>query len=284
MLVAKYLSELNSTLKKIWKSDAKIGFVPTMGALHEGHLALLMKAKELCDYVVCSIFVNPMQFNNETDFLKYPKSISQDLHLLKSLKCDLTFVPELSEMFPHKPIVELNFGYLDSILEGKFRPGHFSGVGIVLTKLFHLIKPHIAFFGLKDIQQCVIVKQLVNDLNFDIQLYFVPTVREPDGLALSSRNKRLSPYARKIAPEIYKSLKLAEDILLKTKSISLAKDSAVRYLAKNNEIKLEYMEFVDLESFKILENEPTSNVAICIACYIEQVRLIDNLILHLNMT
>ena len=181
-----------------------------MGALHEGHLELIKKAKESTDVVVVSIYVNPIQFNNPTDFEKYPKTLDKDLEILDKIGIDFVFSPENGEMYPSKPALKLSFGLLEDVLEGAFRPGHFNGVGIVVSKLLNIVKPDVAFFGQKDLQQVAVVKRLVSDLSFETRIQVVATVREPNGLALSSRNQRLNERERAAAQILSKSLFLSK--------------------------------------------------------------------------
>src|SRR5215813_15506989 len=170
-----------------------IAFVPTMGFLHEGHLSLVREGKRRCDVVVVSIFVNPIQFNQQSDFAKYPKNFEQDRQMLEALGADALFYPEASEMYPDGFQTAVEVAQVSQPLCGAFRPGHFRGVATVVAKLFNITKPHVALFGEKDFQQCVVIKRMVKDLNFDLEILAMPTVREPDGLAMSSRNARLSP-------------------------------------------------------------------------------------------
>jgi pantoate--beta-alanine ligase len=257
----------------------KIGFVPTMGALHEGHLALIKKAKEENEITVCSIFVNPTQFNNPEDLKKYPRTLSKDVAMLESVECDLLFVPIASEMYAAKTVMKFNFGYLENILEGKFRPGHFNGVGVIVAKLFNIVKPNNAYFGQKDIQQVAVVKTMVDYLNFDLNLKVCETIREKDGLAMSSRNRRLSEKGREIAPKIYESLEMAKNLLISGKSILETKSEIEKFYSKNAEITLEYFEIADADTLEILDVEIKPNkTALVVAAYLEEVRLIDNLV------
>jgi len=257
----------------------KIGFVPTMGALHEGHLALIKKAKEENEITVCSIFVNPTQFNNPEDLKKYPRTLSKDVAMLESVECDLLFVPIASEMYAAKTVMKFDFGYLENILEGKFRPGHFNGVGVIVAKLFNIVKPNNAYFGQKDIQQVAVVKTMVDYLNFDLNLKVCETIREKDGLAMSSRNRRLSEKGREIAPKIYESLEMAKNLLISGKSILETKSEIEKFYSKNAEITLEYFEIADADTLEILDVEIKPNkTALVVAAYLEEVRLIDNLV------
>jgi pantoate--beta-alanine ligase len=183
----------------IFKENKQLGFVPTMGALHQGHLDLVAKSIESMDFTVVSIFVNPTQFNSSEDFQKYPQTLEADLALLESAGVDFVFVPTVASLYPQPSHLRFDFGSLEQVLEGEFRPGHFNGVGLVVAKLFHLIQPTRAFFGQKDLQQVAIIKRLVQDLSFGLSIEVVPTRREKDGLAMSSRNMRLNPEERQQA-------------------------------------------------------------------------------------
>lgn len=269
---------LNSDLL-IFRNDRKtIGLVPTMGALHIGHLELVKKAKESTDVVVVSIYVNPTQFNNPADFEKYPKTLDKDLEILDKIGVDIVFTPENQEIYPSNPKLRLNFGLLEEVLEGAFRPGHFNGVGIVVSKLLNIVKPDVAFFGQKDLQQVAIIKRLVSDLSFDVKIDVVRTVREADGLAFSSRNMRLNPDERMAALVLSKALFFAKSELLRGVDWLTVKNQAVQLFESEPLCRLEYFELVDPNTFKILESfDPRDLSSICTAAYVGEVRLIDNL-------
>jgi pantoate--beta-alanine ligase len=265
-------------LLSLTKSQKTVGLVPTMGALHEGHLELVRNAKENSDVVIVSIFVNPTQFNNPDDFAKYPKTLDKDLDLLKNIGVDAVFVPENQEVYPESPMIKIDFGDLERVLEGAFRPGHFNGVGIVVSKLLNIVKPHKAFFGQKDLQQVAVIKRLVKDLSFDVEIIVVPTVREASGLALSSRNLRLSPEQREIALVLFKSLSFAKTELLKGEQWLNVKSEIQNQFKHTPEVELEYFELVDSEKMKVLDGLQEGNpISICIAAYVGEVRLIDNI-------
>lgn len=269
-------------LKKYFENQAKnikIGFVPTMGALHEGHLNLVQQAKKENDVVVCSIFVNPTQFNNLTDLEKYPRTAAEDIRLLESVACDVLFMPEVATIYPEKVRTTLHFGDLESVWEGKFRAGHFNGVGLVVAKLFHLVKPTKAYFGQKDLQQCLIIKQLVRDYAFDIELAIVPTVRETDGLAMSSRNRRLSEEHRKIAPKIYEALQMAKQNLEQGLAIPDVELAYHKFLGNDADFSVEYFAACNTVDLQPLTGfEQGQEVALVTAVFLGEVRLIDNLI------
>ena len=195
---------------EIYRNEGKvIGFVPTMGALHEGHLSLVKDSKKNSDITVVSIFVNPTQFNDPEDLKRYPRTLEKDLDLLKSVNCDLVFAPSVEEIYPEPDTRKFDFGYLESIMEGAKRPGHFNGVGQVVSRLFDIVQPHKAFFGMKDFQQVAIIKNMVKQLNYSVEIISCPIVREENGLAKSSRNTLLEENYKKNAPHIYATLKKA---------------------------------------------------------------------------
>ncbi|MCD8539841.1 MAG: pantoate--beta-alanine ligase [Leadbetterella sp.] len=255
------------------------GFVPTMGALHDGHISLIRQAKEENEITVASIFVNPAQFNNPDDLARYPRTPEADLDRLEKAGCDVVFVPSVQEMYPEPAVLKMDFGRLEQILEGAFRPGHFNGVGLVVSKLFHIVRPERAYFGQKDIQQCAVINRLVNDLSFGIELIFCDTVREADGLAMSSRNVRLSPEKRQVAPFIYQSLLKGKELLLNgTGPAEVERLTAAAY-AEHPDFRLEYYQvvaFSDLE--QIPQYDPSVKTAIVVAAHLDGVRLIDNLV------
>ncbi len=279
MKILHFKSELRFLLKEARIKRNKIGFVPTMGALHPGHISLIERAKSENDLVVCSIFVNPTQFDNPEDLKKYPRTLEQDCFLLQEAACDVVFAPSAQEMYPQLPELSINFGNLETVMEGAFRKGHFNGVGIVVAKLFHIVQPDNAYFGLKDLQQVAVLNRLVRDLDFDLNLIACPTKREIDGLAMSSRNVRLSKEARMIAPNIYKSLNMAKNALLAGKSSSEVKDDILLFYEDLPEFKLEYFEITDFENLQnIVDFRPGKKTALCVVAYLDGVRLIDNLV------
>lgn len=226
----------------------RIGFVPTMGALHPGHLSLIAKAKEQCDLVVCSIFVNPTQFNDPADFEKYPVTIDNDILQLTDAGTDVLFLPSVSEMYPEGlgAKTHYDFGQLETILEGAHRPGHFQGVGQVVHKLLDLVKPDLLFMGQKDFQQCLIVNRLLKLIHSNTELVICPTLRESDGLAMSSRNMRLNAVERQNALHIYKALSYVKDNI-HTASFSEILNSAVKEL-KTSGFDVDYLDLVTMEA------------------------------------
>lgn len=255
-----------------------IGLVPTMGALHEGHLDLVAQCVRKADISVVSIFVNPTQFNNPEDFEKYPISLKEDLDLLEKAGVDYVFVPEVKTMYPQETNLRFDFGDLERVLEGAFRPGHFNGVGIIVSKLFNMIQPDLAFFGQKDLQQVAIIKRLVKDLSFPIKLEIVPTRREPDGLALSSRNRRLNASDRNKALILYQSMIFAKKALLEGNSWQDLQQKIHREFEKTEGVDLEYFELVDPDRFGLItEFDQKQKSSLCVAAFVGEVRLIDNL-------
>lgn len=252
-----------------------------MGALHEGHLSLVKMSVEAGDLPVASVFVNPTQFNNPEDLEKYPKNLDQDLKMLESAGCQAVFAPSVEEMYPFVPDLTINFGSLETELEGKFREGHFKGVGLVVSKLFNIIQPDHAYFGQKDLQQYYIIQKLIQQLSFPIQLRMAPIMREAHGLAMSSRNERLSESDRNEAALIYQSLQEAQKELLKsTSNISAVKQRIHELFKTSDRLTLEYFEVISTDDFKPLKKiKNKATTALCIAAEIGQVRLIDNLLL-----
>tara|TARA_R110001592_G_scaffold2956_2_gene16560 strand:- start:3054 stop:3815 length:762 start_codon:yes stop_codon:yes gene_type:complete len=252
-----------------------------MGALHQGHISLVEKAKEKSDVVAVSIFVNPTQFNNPEDLEKYPRNIDRDLDLLSKAGCDIVFTPDVAEMYGNTHDLKINFGVLENSLEGKFRPGHFSGVGQVVSKLFNIFQPHSAFFGQKDLQQFFVIKKLIDQLSFPIDLHMVPTKRENNGLAMSSRNERLNQEERLEAGLIYKTLQESADAILNNTPINLVIERTNELFKENQRLTLEYFEVIETDNFTGISTvSDPKKTALCIAAEIGKVRLIDNLLLN----
>ena len=271
--------ELRKHLSTYKREGKSIGFVPTMGALHEGHLSLIREAKAENDLVVCSIFVNPIQFNNNTDLEKYPRNIDTDRQLLIQEDCDVLFFPSEKEVYPEPVNEQYDFAGLDKVMEGKYRPGHFNGVAIVVKRLFEIVEPTRAYFGLKDYQQMLIVHKLTKDYNIPVEIIPCPIVREENGLAMSSRNERLSLAERKQAAIIYSTLKMVK-INSGFSTISEVKSFVARQFKKQKNMKLEYFEIVDMYTLQPLKTWAQSTTVIaCIAVWVGNVRLIDNIIL-----
>lgn len=280
MLIFTKVSDLRSYILSVCADMKSIGLVPTMGALHEGHLSLIEKSVTDNDITVCSIFVNPIQFNNATDLAKYPRTLEQDCALLENTGCNVVFAPSVDEMYANSPQLTMNFGSLETVMEGAFRPGHFSGVGIVVAKLFNLVQPQKAYFGQKDFQQLAIIKQMVSDLSFPLEIIPCPILRDPDGLAMSSRNKRLSVSERAQAPHIYRILSEAKTKLLEGTTVEDTKQYVNEAFIALPEFNLEYFEIADALSLQSLEQyNGTQKPVLCIAAYLGNVRLIDNILL-----
>jgi len=256
-----------------------IGLVPTMGALHKGHISLIEAAKKDNNIVVCSVFVNPTQFNNPEDLAKYPRTFEADRAMLENAGCSAVFAPSVEEMYPEQPVVKMNFGALETVMEGASRPGHFNGVGIVVSKLFNIVRPHRAYFGQKDLQQVSVVRQLVSDLAFGLELIICPTIRETDGLAMSSRNTRLNAAERAIAPQIYRILAASGEALNADKTVSEVVGWAKSEFEKIKEFTLDYFEVINLKTLLPIEKiGPAGSNAICVAAFLGPVRLIDNIV------
>ena len=271
------------------KAEGKsIGLVPTMGALHEGHLSLIRRAKEENDVVFVSVFVNPIQFNNKEDLAKYPRTVDADCEKLESVGCDYVFLPTVEEMYPEPVKEEYHFGPLEEVMEGPQRPGHFSGVAVSVRRLFDLVKPVRAYFGEKDYQQLAIIRNLIEQIHYDIEIVPCPIVRADDGLALSSRNMRLSPAARAMAPAIYETLQQAVE-MVEYEDVEEVKEWVLETLASFHEVnpelcpddlkfEPEYFEIVDAKTLQPIEDweDAAQNGAVgCIAVWLNGVRLID---------
>ncbi|MCW5912124.1 MAG: pantoate--beta-alanine ligase [Cyclobacteriaceae bacterium] len=277
MEIFKEIEPLRAYLKQFRQLKSSIGLVPTMGALHAGHLALIEASRKENTLTVCSIYVNPAQFNNLQDLEKYPQTLERDTALLKASGCDVLFCPSHHEMYKNQDHIRFDFGALDKILEGEYRPGHFSGVALVVSKLFNIVLPNKAYFGQKDFQQFLLVKKLVEDLNFDLELKRVPIVREADGLAMSSRNMRLSTQQRKDAPVFYQALQHAKKMLLSGKDLKAVQNEIQLMCERKPGVRLEYFALADKENLKLAESV-TGQSILLIAGYVGEIRLIDNLV------
>ena len=277
MLIFKTKSDLSSYLSSL--TDSLIGFVPTMGALHNGHLALLRQAKKQSSVVVCSIFVNPTQFDSKEDFNRYPDTLSDDITKLEKINCDVLYIPAVADLYAiNEKAKHFNFNGLDNVMEAKFRKGHFDGVATIIEKFFNIIRPHKAYFGQKDLQQLLVVKSLTKQLNLPIEIVSVPTIREENGLAMSSRNKLLNAKQKLVASMLYESLafcKANKDTL----KIRELKTHLEKQFSEQLEVDLEYLEFVDANNLHpITVFKENDNNAVCIGAYVGGVRLIDNII------
>jgi len=272
-------SELRIFVEASRRAGRRLGLVPTMGALHEGHLQLVQAAATECDDVVASIFVNPTQFNNPDDLRLYPRLPEQDTALLAGAGCTALFMPTVAEVYPQPTVLRFDFGALERVMEGAHRPGHFNGVATVVSKLFHLAQPHRTYFGQKDFQQVAIVRQLIADLSFDLELVVAPTVREADGLAMSSRNRRLSPEARAVAPLLHQVLTQAASQVRQGVAPAQVQAQALAALAQEPQFTPEYFEVADAQTLQPLAGyEVGQPVVLCVAAHLGGVRLIDNVV------
>lgn len=278
MIIFKKQKELKKYLTKL--NNSLIGFVPTMGALHQGHISLIKRSKKSCNITICSIYVNPTQFNNTDDLLKYPRTMKDDIKILKENKCDILYCPEDNDLYEvNEKCIEYRFNGIELYLEGKYRPGHFNGVATVVEKLLNIVNPQMVFFGEKDLQQLMIIKELVKQNNISTRVIGCPIIREKNGLAKSSRNQHLSKTDRESCGVIYKQLLLFNNLFKKT-DLEVLKKQIITNITRNKKIEIEYLELVNLDTFQI-ENDIKNNMnyACCIAVSISGVRLIDNIIL-----
>ena len=261
------------------KKDQKIGFVPTMGALHKGHESLILESKKRCDITICSIFVNPTQFNDKTDYENYPKNLDNDLAILKNLSCDIVYCPDKNDIYNKIEVSKkFQFSGISKILEGQYRPGHFDGVATIVEKLFNIIEPDYAFFGQKDLQQLYVIKQLVKNLNIKTQIIGCPTIRENNGLAKSSRNQLISKEDLEKSSIIFKQLQYCKNNFTRLSFENLRKTVIQNIECLN--FKIDYFEFIELDTFTIQNKKiEGKQYAACIAVIVSGVRLIDNIIL-----
>lgn len=275
MMLIKTVQELQNALAAARSNGQTVGLVPTMGALHEGHLSLIKRARKENDICVISIFVNPTQFNNAEDLEKYPRTLDADLALVKDY-VDFVFAPTAEEVYRVPATEKYDFGPVEQVMEGPARPGHFNGVGIIVKRLFDWFRPTRAYFGEKDFQQVAIIKTLVRQCNLDVEIVPCPIVREDSGLALSSRNKRLTPEERAKATNIYRILKASTQ--LETTDVAEIKKFVAEEIAKIDIFKLEYYEIVDGENLQPIRNlNDSDSVVGCITVWANNVRLIDNI-------
>jgi pantoate--beta-alanine ligase len=278
--ICKTKKELIALLDLAKSNLQSIGFVPTMGAIHIGHTSLITKAKSENDLVVCSIFVNPTQFNDPSDLIKYPRPIENDMQMLESVNCDVLFLPEISEMYSPGEIWDHDFGEIELCWEGASRPGHFKGVGQIVYKLLSLIQPHKAYFGQKDFQQTIVVKQLVKDFQLKTEIVVCPILRASDGLALSSRNIRLNELERVAAAKIFEVLNTCKSQFLAQGAISTIQLSAEQALQSIDNVQLEYFAIVAQEELKTWDSSKHMAPIAIVALRFPSVRLIDNMLLE----
>ncbi len=284
MIILHKTKDLQNFARKnagVWEQS---GFVPTMGALHKGHISLLKEAQLQASFTIVSIFVNPSQFNDPADYEKYPVTLNHDIRELEQAGCNLLFLPGLDEIYPEgwqaKELYEL--GSLENLLEGYYRPGHFQGVCQVVHRLLDIVKPHALFMGQKDFQQCMVVARLINLKNLPVQLHTCPTLRESDGLAMSSRNLRLSPKARETAPAIFREMTRIQENFRHTGLRELEKRAGDNLL-KAGFSRVDYVSIALPETLEPLESLPPSGeVVVLVAAFVGEVRLIDNLLIEIH--
>lgn len=276
-VVVDKISDLKTMLQGFKSEGKSVGFVPTMGALHKGHVSLVERSVAENDITVVSIFVNPTQFNDKNDLKNYPRMPEKDIAILEAAGVNVVFMPTESEIYPEPDTRVFDFGMLDKVMEGKFRPGHFNGVAQVVSKLFDIVEPHRAYFGQKDYQQLAIIRAMVRMLGYRIEIVGCPIVREPDGLAMSSRNLLLTPEHRKSAPLIYQTLAEARN---KTNGLSVKEmiDWVVNRINSDPNLKVEYFELADADSLLPVQGwDHPNGIVGCIAVWAGNIRLIDNM-------
>ena len=276
MQVLATVSGLRAALEAARRGGSSIGFVPTMGALHDGHLSLVAAARAECDVVVLSIFVNPLQFGPKEDFGAYPRATKQDLAAADEAGVDIVFLPEVKEMYPGEARVTVTVSELSDVLEGASRPGHFDGVATVVTKLFNIVQPTRAYFGQKDAQQVAVIRALIRDLSFGIELAVCPTVREPDGLAMSSRNAYLSPEQRQRATILHRALEAGREEWEREHDAELTEKRMVEVLGSDPNVEVDYARAVHPDNFG--PPDPGGPVLLAIAAKLARTRLIDNVL------
>ncbi len=259
-------------------SGRSIGFVPTMGAIHRGHLSLVERAREECDIVVVSIFVNPTQFNDPKDLKNYPRQVEQDAELIESVGADIAFVPTVEQIYPEPDTRQFSFGEIDKVMEGASRPGHFNGVAQVVSRLFDIVKPTKSYFGEKDFQQVAVIFAMVEQLSIATEIIVVPIVREEDGVAMSSRNALLTPEHRAAAPDIYKALCEAQKLATEGLSVVKVRDAVVVTIEQSGLLKVLYFEMVDARTLQPIGDwSESENIQGCVALQAGAIRLIDNI-------
>ena len=277
--IIKTIKDMRALSREVRFEGKSIGIVPTMGALHEGHLSLVKHSTEENDVTVASIFVNPVQFGPHEDFNEYPRDLDGDLDRLSPYKVDAVFYPDSKEMYPEDFSATIDMGSMGEVLCGASRPGHFNGVATVVAKLLNIVLPDRAYVGQKDFQQTVLLRKLARELNFDTEIVVCPIVRESDGLAMSSRNVYLSNEERRAAPVLHRSLKLGEELMLSEdmKGVSFVKNAVAELIKSEPLAKIDYISIVDTHDLKEVDSLKTP-LAICLAVTIGTTRLIDNLI------
>ena len=280
MITLYTIKDLQNAVSVRKNEEKIIGFVPTMGALHEGHISLVDECRKQNDVCIVSIFVNPTQFNNPADLEKYPRTIEQDLKMLEAAGVDLVFVPSAQEVYPEPDKRQFDFGQLDKVMEGKFRPGHFNGVAQVVSRLFDIVKPNMAYFGEKDFQQLAIIRQMVRQLDIPVKIIPMPIKREVSGLAMSSRNQRLTDRQKKEAVNIYRVLSESKK-LYKQKTVEETRLQVIEEINKTDSLEVEYFEIVDGNTLQQISDWKDTTYAVgCITVFCGEVRLIDNIIYY----
>lgn len=283
MQVIRHITEMQALAESLRKQGKRIGVVPTMGYLHEGHVSLIKLAREKNDVVITTLFVNPTQFGPDEDFERYPRNFERDREVADQAGTDVLFSPESNEMYPAGYATFVEVEGVSSILEGKFRPTHFRGVTTVVAKLLSITKPHEAVFGGKDAQQAFLIRRMVKDLNLDVQILVAPTVRELDGLALSSRNAYLTQDERSRATALYRSLQHAEKRVSQgERSASRLRSGMAEILSRSQPTKVDYVAFVDPKSFKEVELAEPPSVLVALAVWFGSTRLIDNMLVPIS--
>lgn len=277
MKLLKSAAALSSFVLQSKKKGLSVGFVPTMGALHHGHISLIEKSRAENEITICSIYVNPTQFNNADDFKKYPKTIENDIDMLEKWGCDVLFLPETNEVYTKDFIIQhYNLGYLETLLEGKYRPGHFQGVCQVVHRLLQIVMPDKLYLGQKDYQQCMVISRLIQLMQVNTEVVICPTLREPDGLAMSSRNLRLNKIQRRTAVQIFKTMQLVKNEIAPG-NLNLLRQKAVNTLSDAG-FSVDYVEIADAVSLEhIIDWNGSQKAVILVAAYLDDIRLIDNL-------
>jgi len=283
MIICKKQRELHDLLEKKKFGQDEIGFVPTMGALHTGHLSLVDAAKKQNKIVICSIFVNPTQFNDPEDFKKYPISLEKDILMFEGAGCDILFIPSVEDIYPNgtNDLAHYDLGFLETVLEGKFRPGHFQGVCLVMERLLEIVLPNNLYLGQKDYQQCIVIKKLIEliGLNGRVEVNICPTLREDDGLAMSSRNIRLLPGDRKKAATISAALRYIKENL-KAGDTKQIKNEAKEMLLQRG-FRIDYIETADGDTLNLVDKwDGKQKIVALVAAFLNKVRLIDNMVIN----
>lgn len=278
MQIAKTIAEIRASVAQARKAGKTVGFVPTMGALHDGHASLIQAAARQCGYVVVSIFVNPTQFGPSEDLSKYPRPFEKDLAMCEKHGVNAVFAPQVPEMYPRENLTWVNVEKLTDRLCGESRPGHFRGVATVCAKLFNIVCPDVAFFGQKDAQQALVIRRMVADLNMPLEIVVCPTVREPDGLAMSSRNQYLSPQERKDAPRIYQSLERCRALIeAGQRNADILRGEMSEVLRQMPDTRIEYVSLSDAQTLEEL-SQVRGRVLVAVAVRMKSARLIDNIL------